>query len=64
MWPSSSGPRYVPGGSATAAVALLVAVMAVVIRTVHVKMNKGLQHRENVEDDEALEAPRGFRYIL
>ncbi|OJJ53525.1 hypothetical protein ASPSYDRAFT_162671 [Aspergillus sydowii CBS 593.65] len=65
MWPSSSGPRYVPGGSATAAVALLVAAMAFVIRVVHVRMNKGLVRREEeVDDDEALETPRGFRYIL
>lgn len=65
MWPSSSGPRYVPGGSATAAVALLVAAMAFVIRVVHVRMNKGLLRREaEVDDDEVLDAPRGFRYIL
>ncbi|KAL4792229.1 major facilitator superfamily domain-containing protein [Aspergillus venezuelensis] len=64
MWPSSSGPRYVPGGSATAAVALLVAVMAFVIRTVHNRMNRRLVERENVGDDEVLDAPRGFRYIL
>ncbi|KAL2869586.1 putative MFS transporter [Aspergillus lucknowensis] len=65
MWPSSSGPRYVPGGSATAAVALLVAAMAYVIRVVHVRMNRGLQEKENtVEREEELDAPRGFRYIL
>ncbi|KAL4937289.1 hypothetical protein BDV06DRAFT_203237 [Aspergillus oleicola] len=64
MWPSSSGPRYVPGGSATAAVALLVAFMAFVIRMVHKRINRGLVERESVEDDEVLDAPRGFRYIL
>ncbi|KAL4954215.1 major facilitator superfamily domain-containing protein [Aspergillus filifer] len=64
MWPSSSGPRYVPGGSATAAVAVLVAVMAFVIRTVHKRMNGRLVERENVGDDEVLDTPRGFRYIL
>ncbi|OJJ08225.1 hypothetical protein ASPVEDRAFT_89455 [Aspergillus versicolor CBS 583.65] len=65
MWPSSSGPRYVPGGSATAAVALLVAVMAYVIRVVHVRKNRGLARREEeVDADDELEAPRGFRFIL
>ncbi|KAL4931444.1 major facilitator superfamily domain-containing protein [Aspergillus undulatus] len=64
MWPSSSGPRYIPGGSATAGVALLVAVMAYVIRCVHMRMNRGLVERENIGDDEVLDAPRGFRYIL
>ncbi|KAL4912060.1 major facilitator superfamily domain-containing protein [Aspergillus aurantiobrunneus] len=64
MWPSSSGPRYVPGGSATAAVALLVAVLAYVIRIVHVRMNSELSRRESVEGDETLDAPRGFRFIL
>ncbi|KAL3429270.1 major facilitator superfamily domain-containing protein [Aspergillus tetrazonus] len=65
MWPSSSGPRYIPGGSATASVALLVALMAFVIRVVHVRMNKGLEEKENeVVEDEQLDAPRGFRYIL
>ncbi|KAI9371091.1 major facilitator superfamily domain-containing protein [Aspergillus egyptiacus] len=64
MWPESSGPRYVPGGSATAAVALLVAAMAFVIRSVHVRMNRRLAERENTLSEEELEAPRGFRFIL
>ncbi|KAL2813427.1 major facilitator superfamily domain-containing protein [Aspergillus granulosus] len=65
MWPSSSGPRYIPGGSATAAVALGVAIMAFVIRTVHVRMNKTLAEKESTaENEEELAAPRGFRYIL
>ncbi|KAL4881741.1 major facilitator superfamily domain-containing protein [Aspergillus karnatakaensis] len=65
MWPSSSGPRYIPGGSATAGVALIVAVMAWVIRTVHARMNKGLELKENTAVDESeLDAPRGFRFIL
>ncbi|KAL4786886.1 major facilitator superfamily domain-containing protein [Aspergillus varians] len=65
MWPSSEGPRYIPGGSATAAVALLVAVMAYVIRIVHVRMNGELERRECAEGDEVeLDAPRGFRYIV
>lgn len=57
MWPSSSGPKYVPGGSATAVVAVLVAVLAWVIRMVHARMNKRLEEEDEVEN-------RGFRYIL
>ncbi|GFG02447.1 MFS transporter, putative [Aspergillus udagawae] len=60
MWPSSSGPRYVPGGSATAVVAILVAVLAWVIRTVHSRMNKRLEEEEREHE---VENP-GFRYIL
>jgi hypothetical protein len=60
MWPSSSGPRYVPGGSATAVVAVLVAVLAWVIRTVHSRMNKS---QEEEEREHEVENP-GFRYIL
>ncbi|CAG7934088.1 unnamed protein product [Penicillium olsonii] len=47
MWPASSGPRYIPGGSATAAIAFLVAVLAFVIRLVHAHMNKRLEEEEN-----------------
>ncbi|KAF7117318.1 hypothetical protein CNMCM5793_006067 [Aspergillus hiratsukae] len=60
MWPSSSGPRYVPGGSATAVVMVLVAVMAGVIRMVHFRMNKKLEEEETEHE---VENP-GFRYIL
>ncbi|KAH1701629.1 hypothetical protein KXV70_007606 [Aspergillus fumigatus] len=60
MWPSSSGPRYVPGGSATAVVAVLVALLASVIRMVHVRMNKRLEEQER---DHEVDNP-GFRYIL
>lgn len=65
MWPSSSGPRYTPGGSATAGVALLVAVLAMVIRMVHAKMNRQLQEQEESnENGETSQHPVGFRYIL
>ncbi|KAJ5998414.1 hypothetical protein N7451_006224 [Penicillium sp. IBT 35674x] len=70
MWPESSGPRYVPGGSATAAIALLVAVVALVIRLVHVKMNKRLEEAESSQDIPPLDTNclesriTGFRYIL
>ncbi|KAJ5818075.1 hypothetical protein N7474_003666 [Penicillium riverlandense] len=71
MWPDSSGPRYIPGGSATAAIAFLVAVLALVIRLVHVRMNKRLEEAETAQGDLAavgindLESRAvGFRYIL
>ncbi|KAI9929534.1 hypothetical protein ASPWEDRAFT_51911 [Aspergillus wentii DTO 134E9] len=68
MWPSSSGPQYIPGGSATAAVALLVAIIAFIIRLVHKRMNKRLDETmPEVQDDEAdnLEARNmRFKYIL
>lgn len=51
MWPSSSGPRYIPGGSATAAVALLVAVLALVIRLVHARLNRELQQQEEFNNE-------------
>ncbi|CAG8267545.1 unnamed protein product [Penicillium salamii] len=69
MWPSSSGPRYIPGGSATAAIAFLVAVLAFIIRLVHAHMNKRLDEEENSEVQATglgdLETRVvGFRYIL
>jgi hypothetical protein len=69
MWPSSSGPRYIPGGSATAAIALLVALLAFTIRLVHARMNRQLDVAESSHDlpagSNALEArATGFRYIL
>lgn len=70
MWPSSSGPRYIPGGSATAAIAFLVAVLAFIIRLVHAHMNKILDEDESSEISPAggpadLETRVvGFRYIL
>lgn len=68
MWPSSSGPRYIPGGSATAVIALLVALMALGIRLVHMKMNRRLEAAEASEDipsgDNLESRAVGFRYIL
>ncbi|KAI2729631.1 hypothetical protein CBS147333_1797 [Penicillium roqueforti] len=70
MWPSSSGPRYIPGGSATAAIALFVALVALVIRLVHIRMNKRLDETESSgdiisSDTNDLETRAvGFRYIL
>ncbi|PWY82363.1 MFS transporter [Aspergillus eucalypticola CBS 122712] len=68
MWPSSSGPRYIAGGSATAGIALLVAIIAFVIRAVHLRMNKALdaaeQDRGGAEVDNLEARNAGFRYIL
>jgi len=49
MYPISDAPRYIPGGSATATVALVVAVLAFVIRTVLKRQNKALAEREVVD---------------
>ncbi|KAJ5428950.1 hypothetical protein N7445_010404 [Penicillium cf. griseofulvum] len=67
MWPSSSGPRYISGGSATAAIAFLVALVALVIRLMHVHMNKRLDETNpaGVHYNSDLETrAAGFRYIL
>ncbi|KAJ5155132.1 uncharacterized protein N7500_010571 [Penicillium coprophilum] len=66
MWPSSSGPRYISGGSATAAITFLVTLVALVIRFVHVQMNQrrdetGVIH-STATDLEARAV--GVRYIL
>ncbi|KAJ5749370.1 uncharacterized protein N7511_011066 [Penicillium nucicola] len=70
MWPSSSGPRYIPGGSATAAIAFFVVLVALVIRFIHIHMNKRLEETgvsrdvssSNTTDLEMRAG--GFRYIL
>lgn len=73
MYPSSDDPRYLAGGISTAVVALVVAILAVIIRLALMKQNKKLEERELLElsgqnassgaedrDERAL----GFRYIL
>ncbi|RDL40764.1 uncharacterized protein BP5553_00743 [Venustampulla echinocandica] len=70
MWPSSTGPRYVPGGSATAGVSLLVILVALAIRIVHVKINKRLEEDEGWEGVPEAQTtstetrPVGFRYMI
>lgn len=70
MWPSSSGPRYISGGSATAAILLIVAILALTIRFVHARMNKHLEEAESSQYVHPAEMgfpdapPAGFRYIL
>ncbi|KAH7040206.1 putative MFS transporter [Microdochium trichocladiopsis] len=60
MYPASNGPRYLPGGISTAAVALLVAVLALALREILRRQNKKLEAAESVEDGGRI----GFRYIL
>lgn len=70
MWPSSTGPRYIPGGSATAAILLIVAGLALTIRLLHTRMNKRLEEAEASQDVRSTEMdkpdspPFGFRYTL
>jgi hypothetical protein len=70
MWPSSTGPRYIPGGSATAGIAVVVALLALIIRLVHVRINKKLEEAECLEGSRPTDAnnpaarPAGFRYIV
>ncbi|KAI1389214.1 putative MFS transporter [Hypoxylon trugodes] len=71
MYPSVQGPRYLAGGSATAAVGVLVALLAVTARLVLQHQNKKLANREVFEsehpgqtEDREGATPVGFRYIL
>lgn len=74
MYPSSDGPQYKPGGSANAAICVLVALLALVLRYVHKWENKKLDRleneanaagNENGKGDLAVAETRepGFRYI-
>ncbi|KAI9793284.1 MAG: hypothetical protein M1833_000783 [Piccolia ochrophora] len=73
MYPSSDGPRYLPGGSATAAVTLWVAFLAYVIRKWHANLNRKLAEKEVMDADGQVRNEHasdpdaravGFRYIL
>ncbi|KAF4445986.1 hypothetical protein F53441_10320 [Fusarium austroafricanum] len=74
MYPSSDGPQYTPGGSANAAICVLVALLALLLRYVHIWENKKLEKaeaeaaavaNEDGKVDMAATEPRepGFRYI-
>lgn len=69
MYPSSASPRYIPGGTANAIICLLVAVMAAVLRWVHLRENRKLEATEedaaDAGDAKAGGERRaaGFRYI-
>ncbi|KAI0099300.1 allantoate permease [Nemania sp. FL0031] len=63
MYPASDGPRYLPGGAATAGVAFIVAMLALIARLVLKRENKRLAERE-VAESEARAVGTSFRYIL
>lgn len=70
MYPLSHAPQYVPGGSANAAVCVIVALIALALRFVHIKENKKLEEAETndtgMTDTQRAHADRrafGFRYI-
>ncbi|OCL01459.1 MFS general substrate transporter [Glonium stellatum] len=73
MYPITEAPRYIPGGSGTAAVALVVAILAFVIRIILKKENRKLAEREvidaegrvtNLHSGNPEARAVGFRYIL
>lgn len=69
MYPATDGPRYLPGGIATAVVALSVAIVALVARFVLQRENKRLAERDaTVPEADIVNNPEaaafGFRYIL
>lgn len=68
MYPKSASPRYIPGGSANAAICVFVAILALVLRCLHQWENKKLDRMEQeAADGEAQQGqePRrvGFRYV-
>ncbi|KAI1840158.1 hypothetical protein JX265_009371 [Neoarthrinium moseri] len=72
MYPASDGPRYLAGGCATAAVALIVAIMALIVRLVLQRDNRKLAARETLDAEGNVVGPTGglderavgFRYVL
>ncbi|KAK8134912.1 MFS general substrate transporter [Apiospora sp. TS-2023a] len=72
MYPASQGPRYLPGGAGTAAVALVVALLAMAVRVVLSRENRKLEARETIDSEgnvtiaggDINERAVGFRYVL
>ena len=68
MYPQSASPRYIAGGSANAAICVLVAVVALVLRFVHIHENKKLARAEEedggLETRDTGESSIGFRYVF
>lgn len=46
MYPASTGPQYVPGGSANSVICLVVALLALALRYIHKWENKKLERLE------------------
>ncbi|OLN87986.1 putative transporter C11D3.18C 1 [Colletotrichum chlorophyti] len=75
MYPSSTGPQYIPGGSANAAICVLVAVLALILRYLHKWENKKLERAEQEAAEAAEQGEKvavdatqerraaGFRYV-
>ncbi|KAM7213837.1 phthalate transporter [Rhypophila decipiens] len=69
MYPSSTAPQYIPGGSTNAVICLLVGLLALFLRFLHIRENKKLEQAEqnraagNVEEDGADRRADGFRYV-
>ncbi|ROV94741.1 hypothetical protein VMCG_08891 [Cytospora schulzeri] len=68
MYPMSTSPRYIPGGTANAVVCLLVALLALVLRFVHIRENRKLEilEREPADGENGVGGHRravGFRYV-
>ncbi|KAJ5475712.1 hypothetical protein N7539_007999 [Penicillium diatomitis] len=49
MWSSTSGPGYIPGGDGGARIAVSVAVIALAIRLIHIRLKKRLEAAESSE---------------
>jgi hypothetical protein len=69
MYPKSAGPRYIPGGSANAAICVLVALVALILRFVHIHENKKLVKAEEeamseFDGQNVGERNIGFRYVV
>lgn len=72
MYPVTDSPRYIAGGSATAAVCVICALIALVVRFCLKRENKKLEIMENTRLEENIGHTRdevdvraiGFRYIL
>lgn len=70
MYPASASPRYIPGGTANTVICFFVAVMALLLRFVHIHENKKLETDEadDVANGERAKAGVdrrgvGFRYV-
>lgn len=67
MYPKTDGPRYLAGGAAVAGVCFAVAVLAFILRLVHIRENKKLDKAEQdgvVGDDISGTRGVGFRYVI
>ncbi|KAH8893613.1 major facilitator superfamily transporter [Thozetella sp. PMI_491] len=74
MYPASDSPRFIPGGTANTIICLLTAVVAGLLRWIHIRENKKLEQAEvvaaatgylgAVEDQVQETRAPGFRYIL